>query len=219
MNNTQIEKLLNLINNNELGEAKQILKIELLKNSNNKNIKLLDVVKKYLKNADKSRPVLQTIMIKDNKQFICNGYSMYIFENYIEDFDILPNSTENILDYKQIYKNRNYQSINDYDMSILKNIKKIIAYYKQIDGIDKKNGFIIPFANKYYNANMILELCNMYQNNFDNLKIYTSENELELVQFTNDNITSIILPVRVKEEEKQLYNDRIKSCLSLIDQI
>lgn len=219
MTTTQIEKILELINKNDIINAKQLLQIELLKNSNNKNVKLIDVIKKYFNKMDNSRPVLKTIMIKNNKQFICNGYSMYIFESYIDELDILPQSTDNVLDYTQIIiKGANYQNIDNYDLKILKNINKIVNYYKQIDGIDKKGQFIIPFANKFYDAKMILELVNIYQNNFDNLKMYKTNNPLQLTQLTNNNITSIIMPVRiVKDDEKKLYNDRINSIFSLLE--
>lgn len=218
MTTTQIEKILELINKNDIINAKQLLQIELLKNSNNKNVKLIDVIKKYFNKMDNSRPVLKTIMIKNNKQFICNGYSMYIFESYIDELDILPQSTDNVLDYTQIIiKRANYQNIDNYDLKILKNINKIVNYYKQIDGIDKKGQFIIPFANKFYDAKMILELVNIYQNNFDNLKMYKTNDPLQLTQLTNNNITSIIMPVRiVKDDEKKLYNDRINSIFSLM---
>ena len=168
---------------------------------------------------DNSRPVLKKIMIKNNKQFICNGYSMYIFESYIDELDILAQSTDNVLDYTQIIiKGANYKNIDNYDLKILKNINKIVNYYKQIDGIDKKGQFIIPFANKFYDAKMILELVNIYQNNFDNLKMYKTNDPLQLTQLTNNNITSIIMPVRiVKDDEKKLYNDRINSIFSLLE--
>ena len=219
MTTTQIEKILELINKNDIINAKQLLQIELLKNSNNKNVKLIDVIKKYFNKMDNSRPVLKTIMIKNNKQFICNGYSMYIFESYIDELDILPQSTDNVLDYTQIIiKGANYQNIDNYDLKILKNINKIVNYYKQIDGIDKKGQFIIPFANKFYDAKMILELVNIYQNNFDNLKMYKTNDPLQLTQLTNNNITSIIMPVRiVNDDEKKLYNDRINSIFSLLE--
>lgn len=74
MTKTQIEKILNLINNNNISDAKQLLKIELLKLGGSKNIKLLDTIKKYFKSMDDSRPVLKTVMTKNGKQFICNGF-------------------------------------------------------------------------------------------------------------------------------------------------
>ena len=106
MTTTQIEKLLELINKNDIINAKQLLQIELLKNSNNKNVKLIDVIKKYFNKMDNSRPVLKTIMIKNNKQFICNGYSMYIFESYIDELDILTQSTDNVLDEIEFEKSK-----------------------------------------------------------------------------------------------------------------
>ncbi len=220
MTKTQIEKILNLINNNNISDAKQLLKIELLKLGGSKNIKLLDTIKKYFKSMDDSRPILKTIMAKNGKQFICNGFSMYIFENYNADLDILPQTTENVLDYTQIIlKNPDYKDIDNHDLKVLKNIQKIIDYYKQIDEVDKKSPFIIPFANKYYDAKIILELCNMYQHNFDDLKIHKTNNPLQLTQFTNNNITSVILPVRANDDDAKLYNDRINSCFNLLDEI
>ena len=65
---------------------------------------------------------------------------------------------------------------------------------------------------------MILELVNIYQNNFDNLKMYKTNDPLQLTQLTNNNITSIIMPVRiVNDDEKKLYNDRINSIFSLLE--
>lgn len=221
MTKTQIEKILNLINNNNIPDAKQLLKIELLRLGGSKNIKLLDTIKKYFKNMDDSRPMLKTIMVKNGKQFICNGFSMYIFENYNDDLDVLPQTTENVLDYTQIIlKNPDYKDIDSHDLKVLKNIKKIIDYYKQIDGVDKKSPLIIPFANKYYDAKMILELCNIYQNNFDDLKIHKTGDPVQLTQFTDNNVIGIILPVRVPDDnDAKLYNDRLCCCFNLLDKI
>ena len=50
------------------------------------------------------------------------------------------------------------------------------------------------------------------------LKMYKTNNPLQLTQLTNNNITSIIMPVRiVKDDEKKLYNDRINSIFSLLE--
>lgn len=222
MTNTQIEKILKLLNDNNLAEATQLLKIELLKNTNTKNVKLIDTVKKYLKNADNSRPVLKTVMIKNGVQFICNGYSLYVFDNYVDELNVLPTTDdnyENVIDYRQVLnKNATYSDIDSHDLKILTNIKKIIAYYKQIDGVDKKSLFTIPFANKFYDAKMILELCNMYNNNFTDLKMYKTDSPLHPIQFTNNKITSILLPVRVlKDDEKDLINSRFNEFLTMLE--
>lgn len=221
MTKTQIEKILNLLNNNNIPDAKQLLTIELLKLGGSKNVKLIDTIKKYFKSMDDSRPVLKTIMVRNGRQFICSDFSMYIFENYNHDLDVLPQTTENTLDYTQIIlKNPDYKDIDSHDLKVLKNIKKIIDYYKQINGVDKKNKFIIPFANKYYDAKMILELCNMYQHNFDDLKIHKTDNPVQLTQFTDNNITGVILPVRVPDgNDAKLYDERLNNFFSLLDEI
>lgn len=70
-----------------------------------------------------------------------------------------------------------------------------------------------------YDAKIILELCSMHQHNFDDLKIHKTNNPLQLTQFTNNNITSVILPVRVNDDDTKLYNDRINNCFNLLDEI
>lgn len=219
MTNTQIEKILQLINNNKLDDAKQLLKIQLLKNDTTaKNTKLVDVVKKYLDKQDNTRPILKTVMVKNDKQFICNAYSLFLFENYLTELDVLPTSSEHkwdVLDYtKLIRSNIKYNNIDENTLTILKNIKKINTYYKNIDGVDKKSQFAIPFANKYFDAKMILDLCNMLQHDFDGLQI-SATTDTDAIQLTNGRITALLLPLRVfKDEDKQLYNNRLNDILN-----
>lgn len=221
MTETTINKMIDLLNNNKIDDVKKLLQVELLKNNNSKNIKLIDAVKKYLKNADSGRPVLKTVMIKNNTQFICNGYSLYVFNKYIDDLNILDTTDEktgNVIDYTQIVKSHiDYNDFDDFDSKIYSNIEKIVKYYKTLKNVDKKSLFIIPFANKFFDAKMILETKQIFEND-QNIKIYKTEKNTDAIQLKNDKITAVLLPCRIfKDDEITIINNRLNDCFKVME--
>ena len=226
MNKTTIEKILNMIDNNKLDDAKQLLKIEMLKSDKTKNIKLIDAIKKYLKHSEKmngdGRPILTTIMNKNGVQFVCNGVSMYVFNEYIKDFEILKNTYDDIdgvIDYSAICKQYvKYENLNDFDYKILTNIKKIVTFLKNNENLNNKDLFIIPFANKFYDAKMLLELSEIINNDFSDLQIYYSEKNIDAIQVKNKLITGVLLPCRcLKQDEADLYNNRLNKFFAMVE--
>lgn len=205
MNNTQILKIMELLDNNQKQEIKEILTKELLSNSGEKSkAKLLTTVKKFLKNIDDYRPQLKTIMHKHNKQFICNGYTMYIFNTYKKELEILPQTTEEEtkIDYKSILDISKYEltDLTEDDKFILNNIKKYINYYKSKN---KKELPIISFNNQIFNANYLNEFADIHENNFNNMKKVVTKEFYNPLTITNNEIESTILPIQPTETQKE----------------
>lgn len=206
MENTKILKIIELLEKNNVDEAKQILQLEILKNEKgSKNCNLVEFVKKYLK-RNKTRPVLQYIQTLHEKQTILDGYTMFIFDEYNKDLEILDKIPEelknNQFDYEKLLTNQNnyeYENTDEDFKLILKNINKIIAFAKSKDyEIADTFGKFIPIAyNKYFfDAKRLQDVYNVMQN-FDNLQINKNNSFLQL---KNEKITAVICPMTLRNE-------------------
>lgn len=205
MKEKEIEKLLMLLKDNKLEDLKNILTQELLKCTDKTKANLFKVVGKYLKNADEFRPILRTIQHKNGKQFIIDGFSAYIFDTYVKELEELPNSNEELcMNIDAILdKTTRYNNISEEDLMLLKNIKKYISYYKTQDIYktdDKKKSVIIYFNNKMFDAKMLETTADILGNDLEGCVQINETDWFKSTQIKTQNITAIILPLRVSED-------------------
>ena len=152
MNNTTILKLLELLEQDNKQEIKEILTHEMLQNTDKKTAKLYSIVKKYLKQVDEARPILMRIQHKNGKQFLCDGYTLHIFNTYQGELDTLPQtSEEESLNYPQIYNSNDYKfhEQSEEDKFIFANTRVIehpVEYAKRII-IESLTGKVISNKN------------------------------------------------------------------------
>ena len=209
MTNTTILKLIELLEKNEKQEIKNILTLELLKEyKDKKSANRLKTTQKYFKEMDDSRPILKTLMIRDNKKFICNGYSLYVFLKDFNGIDSLPTTTENCLDITQILPKGNFRELDNDENLLLHNIKKYIDYVKATRPIEnKKDEISIYINNRVFNAKLVLQ-CTEMLGNLDNLEILSNDDncsgniKIQPIQIKNDEVLGMVLPVRIFDEEK-----------------
>ena len=209
MTNTQIKKMLELLNTNKLEELKNELTHELLAGTDKTKANLFMAVKNYLKQMDNSRPVLKTINHKNGKQFICNGTTAFIFDEYKTELDELPNTT-NEDDCLNIFiiiaTNLTYETLSDDDKLILKNIKKYTSYYKTKNGTDD-NMISIYWNNHYFDVKVLTSVANIIGNKIDELQVAEFENKL---QVKISDITGVVMPLNQRvmgdDETIKIYN-------------
>lgn len=207
MTTKQIEKLLELLKENKLEELKTELTSELLRGTDKKSANLFSAIKKYLKHSasiNKHRPALATILHHNNKQFIIDGYSAYIFNDYLPELDNLPNTNEETINFDCILlKTPEYETIKSNELTLLKNIKKYISYYKlnfnEDEELKKQEYIYIYWNNNCYDARLLEQTANIM--NFDNLQISTYGNNQ--TQLKSQNITGLVLPLRVTDQNKK----------------
>ena len=213
MNNTTILKLLGLLEQDNKQEIKEILTHEMLQNTDKKTAKLYNIVKKYLKQVDKARPILMRIQHKNGKQFLCDGYTLHIFNTYQSELDTLPQtSEEESLNYPQIYNSNdyNFHEQSEEDKFIFANIKKYINYIKAQPNHDKKEIIPILYHNMLFNAEFLATAIDLHQNDLDTVKVaYDDKNKLA---FKGEGVDSLIIPLRILNSEdlethKQLLED------------
>lgn len=213
MNNTQILKIMELLEQDNKQAIKEILTQELLKeNKQPKKAKSFATIKKFIEDKElESRPLLKSIMHKNNKQFICNGIEMYIFNTYKEELETLPQASEELsLNYNQILDTSNYKfnTLTDEHKFILEHLTQYINYCKS-KMENKKDNIFIYFDGKIFNTKLLSNFVNIHENNFDNIT-YTSDRDGAFIT-TSEDITSILLAIRPEEETKQ-------KCINLLDE-
>lgn len=204
MTNKQIEKLLTLLNNNQLDELRKELTQQLLNTTDKTQANVFKAVSKYLKNCDSFRPVLQSIQHQNGKQFICSGFSAYIFETYREELEQLKNSTdlESLNIYNIIDNRTKLRELSEEESLILKNIKKFITLYKQQEFYNSKDKHInIYFNNKFFNANMISELVSIMGTDTESMQITCDNGKINQTKVQSKDITAIILPLRITDDD------------------
>lgn len=205
MNNTTILKALELLKSNNTNELTALLTSELLKTKDKKQANLYNTIKTYLKNVEKSRPLLQTLQHRNGKQFVIDGYSMAIFNKHFAELETLP-KTENeelCIDYGRILVQSTAESITEQEIEFLKNIKKYIDFAKAQPDYTKKDKITAPFRNQIFDTYYLLFINNLYNSELENLQIkFDITRNLQPVQFESENITSLILPIRATEEGK-----------------
>lgn len=218
MNKTTIIKVLNNLKNMEYDEAISTLTFELLKTEDKNKANLFSQVKSYLNKADKSRPILRTIQHKNNHQFICNGYSLFVFNKHIESLDALAQaSDEQSINYLAILdsKNGSFESLTSEYKFVFENLKKYIDWCKAINLDKDNNGTFIPLDGRIFDANLLLDFVKLNTDDFDNikyLKIFDDvDKHLKPIHLISDSMESLILPYRASEEFKNKTIDNFNN--------
>lgn len=206
MNKTQIEKAINLLKENKTNELKELLMIELLKEDKNKNVKIVDIVKKYLK-AVNDRPMLKTVMIKNEKQFICNGFNLIVFNEYVKELELLPQTTQDTLNYEQILFSGNQTEFKQEYKQIINDCENYLKFIKTLDDFKKDNN-PLKIGNFYYDANYIKLLKQLFCNDFEDATMQV-EPKTGIIQIKNKKITFLQLPLRIIDEEDKTKIDEV----------
>lgn len=217
MKDLQIEKALNMLKEQKLEDLRLYLQGLYFKSEDNNKVKLFETVKKYLKNTDNTRPILKTIQNSKvlNCQFICDGYTAYIFRNHIKELDELPNSTDGCIAIEQIIRqNQLYSTLKKDEEILLKNISKYIKWFKTLDIYNKDTKVVIYFRDRVFNANYFNELVKI--TGLKSLTIQDLDNPLRhnALQFDNDEIYGLILPLRFhdkKDKTADMQYEEIKN--------
>lgn len=146
-----------MIDNNQIKEARTAFVEELMKQDNKQNYNVYSLAKQYIKKADGSHNgILQTVQNKHGKQFLCNGFSLIIFNNYIKELEQLPQTiNDESLEYYKIYDfDREFtDAFTDDELLLLNNLtkyKKLNFEYLYIRGLLVKTEYMLTlwkFAN------------------------------------------------------------------------
>lgn len=178
-------------------------------------INLLSQVKSYLNKADKARPVLRTVQHKDNHQFICNGYSLFVFNNHIESLNILPQTIDELsINYKSIlnYDKGNFETITPEYKFIFENLKKYINWYKAFNPIEKC--ILIPLDGRIFDCKHLLDFIKLNTEEFDSIK-YLNINDINKfakpIHLLSNSMECLIMPYNANKELKNyvIYNFNI----------
>lgn len=208
MTNNEILKLIDYIKTENKNEAIKMLQRELLK-LDGKSVKLADAVKRYLKQIDNSRPILKNVINKNGKQYLCNGYTAYRFDEYRQELETLDNTSMCDLDFEWLFTTKNFDELCDDDLTLLKNIKKYIPYLKTRDYVTDK---YIYFCKNYYSAELIKQMTELLEFAGDNIKCVNIERYKGL-EATNGKTTARILPLRLKDEQERQARQQTRDFL------
>ena len=196
---TQLNKYLELLNSNKTEELKKQLLHDLLQTQDTKKAKFFNLVQKYLKNAGKERPALGYVQNVNGVQSIINGFTGILFKKYVAELEPLNITAEyQSIDFGRILSNDvTYSAITGNDLIILNNLAKYISYAKA--ELNEKEIFVF-FNDTIINTALFKELLDITGNDLK----YAKQNigNLSPTQFNNGNLTSIILPIRAREEER-----------------
>lgn len=210
MNNTTILKLLELLEQDNKQAIKEILTSEMLNNTDKKAQKIYNIVKKYLSQKD-IIGMLKKINHKIGKQFICDGHTLHIFNNYKNELDTLPQATEEeSLNYPKIYNSNNYEfhEQTEEDKFLIENIKKYINFVKSQPNHNKKDTISVYYHELEFNAEYLSTSLDLHQKDIETMQIAYNSNTLV---FKGNDVDSLILPLRTDNERlekaKQVMQD------------
>lgn len=217
MNNTEIKKILDYLDNGKIEEAKFMLKLEAIRSCDKKELIQVKLVEKYIKSAQKytARPTLGTVMHQNGNQFICNGCSLVVFRKHNNNLDILPQTTEEYsLQYTQIMKPTEYRAKTEGELQTLLNLKKYIKFCTC-----EKIEPLVCLSNKVFNANLLYETIQMFNGKVEDIQIGTDENCWSPVYFRTEEIEALVLPLRASEEQKELAENTMLKFREYLEQL
>lgn len=210
MNNTTILKLLELLEQDNKQAIKEILTSEMLNSTDRKAQKIYNIVKKYLSQKG-IREICKNINHKNGKQFICDGYTLHIFNNYKNELDTLPQATEEeSINYPAIYNSNNYEFHDQTkeDKFLIENIKKYINFVKSQPNRFKKDTISVYYHELEFDAEYLNTSFDLHQKDIDTMQIAYNSNTLV---FKGNDVDSLILPLRTDTERlekvKQVMQD------------
>lgn len=180
------EKILELLENNQIEELKkQLMQEIIIKNSNNKNkqkaiLKLSQQAEKeqrytyYGKSADGTykyiSPALAGAWFDNGTTNICNGYYLYKSNEIISGLQMIPEQNNlNLLDLNKIIPYNDFNEKN----KIKLDVKELINAVKQPKA-DKKAIKTIRVENNLFNAELLFNLYNCFDEDVDVFMIYNA---------------------------------------------
>lgn len=200
------EKILEMLNNNEIEELKKIIETEIYENSlNNGSGKdtRYKAIKKYisLKDKNNTNPCLSIPCEIDGNTYITNSYSLIktkeLFE--IEYFDKTKNNFLNVQPLlNTVNKDKNSLNIN---------LNKCLALaksqgYKLIKSTLKEPTWLLKINDIYFNLALVDMSYNIINNNTD-VNIYYSKSNAPML-ITNDIGECLVLPILLKNISKSI---------------
>lgn len=196
------EKILELLENNQIEELKkQLMQEIIIKNSNNKNkqkaiLKLSQQAEKeqrdkyYKKSADGTykyiRPALAGAWFDNGTTNICNGYYLYKSNKIINGLQMSPKQNDiNLFDLKHIIP---YDAFNEKN-KIKLDVEELIKAVKQPKA-DKKETKTIRVENNLFNAELLFNLYNCFDEDAD---VFMIENA---ILFKDKDAVGMLLKLR-----------------------
>lgn len=216
MTTKKIDEAIKFLEKGDIAELLKLLTYERQKSileESGKKIKLAPAVKKIISN-NPERPVLETVQYNDERPFICDGYILIRWNKEQPELKCFTETHgEKALKCDNLLPNINdcteYKLTED-DKAIINNLDKYIKLYKT-KGILSINVF-----NKTYDAKQLKMLFDVIGTDFNIIYTLKSRNpKTSLNMFMNDNLTAIILPLNIENEETK---NRTKNFLEVIKQ-
>ena len=200
----RIEKAIELLNENNVKELKELLEFERQKsimNGKGRNVKFATLVRNLIKVNAESRPLLATIMHDElNRQFICDGFLLARFEQHKEELDGLSQTpySDNLIKPDRIIIPKHLckeHAITEDEQLLLKNLEKYMAIYKTPN---VRNGIIpVSIFGRTFNAKF---LWNFIKITGQVDKVYLPEEPYSPIGVFEQHITAVVLPIRVNGE-------------------
>ena len=173
------EKILELLENNQIEELKkQLMQEIIIKNSNNKNkqkaiLKLSQQAEKeqrdtyYKKSADGTykyiRPAIAGAWFDNGTTNICDGYYLYKSNEIINGLQMIPKQNDlNLLDLNKIIPYNDFNEKN----KIKLDVEELIKAVKQPQA-NKKETKTIRVENNLFNAELLFNLYNCFDEDVD----------------------------------------------------
>lgn len=172
--------------------------------------KVIDAVEKYLKNSPKTpfigkKEILGKIQHKNNLQFITNGFTAYIFNTNIPELETLDNELDEneCVNIFAFIHNVEYSKADMETQLLLRNIRKYITEYKQQEFYNKGDKPIIYFNNRFLDAKFVAECFDILGRTKEDFEISDIKKEFYPTQINTKDVTAVLLPIRVTNEEKR----------------
>lgn len=208
MNNTEIVKVLNLLDKYDYDGAKLFLQEQLLKQENKEKYNLIPLVKKIIFNKEliKARQSLAKVQILNDKQSVVDGFVGIKWKIFEDSLNILPQNKENPFDLDKIFFDGQEYNLTENDKLIINNLSAVMKYVKQIRKDEEKDTAKLPIFlfNKVFDLCIIqnvLKICLLYNEELS-FETYKDNSIYTPVQIENSHIKAIILPMRVTDAEE-----------------
>lgn len=207
MNKTKILKAIDLIKSERLADALELLQIEAVRCDDKRAGKLCDVVKRYLKRAitnNPSRDWAGTVLHQDGKQYICDGFTVYYFDVYRPELETLPQSAEGVgVSATGLLSmvREEYRPLTAEELEACQHIKQYITYYKTLD--DKWDGCPLAIWGRTIDTQWLAQTSDIIGGDWESMQVAIPAGWTNPVKLHNDNVTVMILPLRVDDKERE----------------
>ncbi len=222
MNTAVIEKALNLLNGAKLEDLRNLLMYEREKSileASGKKMKLAPIVKRFLAKNTGFRPLLATVMYdSQNRPIICDGYMLVRWEKEQPELKAFPETRgADVLNADAIIPPINQSeewTLTESDKIVLENIDKYIKLYDKEKDRDKH--LPVNLFGKFFDAYLVRDFVGVIGTDFEKTYVKYDRNarsswgSFAFAPHTvvNDDLTAIILPLSVKDEEKKVEHEK-----------